>query len=33
MDVKRIEQELDWRAEIELAKGLRETFDWYRKQR
>jgi len=33
VDVKRIEQELDWRAEIELAKGLRETFDWYRKQR
>ena len=33
VDVTRIEQELDWRPEIELAKGLRGTFDWYRKQR
>ena len=33
VDIARIEQELDWRPEIELAKGLRETFDWYRKQR
>ncbi len=33
VDVTRIEQELDWRPEIELAKGLRETFNWYRKQR
>jgi len=33
VDVTRIEQELDWRPEIELAKGLSQTFDWYRKQR
>lgn len=33
VDVTRIAEELDWRPEIELAKGLRETFDWYRKAR
>jgi len=33
VDVTRIAEELDWHPEIELAKGLRETFDWYRKAR
>jgi len=33
VEVTRIGEELDWHAEIELAKGLRETFDWYRKLR
>jgi len=33
VDVTRIAEELDWRPEIDLAKGLGETFAWYRKQR
>lgn len=33
LDASRIERELGWRPTIDVERGIRETFDWYRTSR
>jgi UDP-glucose 4-epimerase len=33
LDASRIERELGWRPTIDVAQGIRETFDWYKASR